>query len=67
MASVSDRSLMPCGGLAFLDNILRGAKLAELPMERLTKFKIAVYLKTARPQVITMLPSFLLRATEEIE
>jgi putative ABC transport system substrate-binding protein len=51
----------------FVDNILRGAKPADIPVEQPTKFDLIINLNTAKALGLTMPESFLLRADEIIE
>jgi putative tryptophan/tyrosine transport system substrate-binding protein len=51
----------------FVDKILRGAKVAEMPVEQPTKFDLVVNLSTADALGLTLPTTFLARADELIE
>jgi putative ABC transport system substrate-binding protein len=51
----------------YVDRLLRGAKVSELPIERPTKFELIVNVKAAKEIGLTLPPLLLARADEVIE
>jgi putative tryptophan/tyrosine transport system substrate-binding protein len=80
--SIGDKEFAHAGGLIghevslievwrrtayFVDRILKGARPAELPVERIRKFEVVLNLKTAKALRVTLAPQAVAQATEVIQ
>jgi putative ABC transport system substrate-binding protein len=67
MSYGSDQMELIRGAASYIDRILRGAKIADLPVQYPTRFRLVVNLKAAKAIGLTMPETLIGRADEVIE
>jgi putative ABC transport system substrate-binding protein len=67
MTYSADRDDIFRGAAAYVDRLLRGAKVGDLPVQYPTRFRLVINLKTAKSLGLDVPASILLRADEVIE
>jgi putative tryptophan/tyrosine transport system substrate-binding protein len=67
MSYSADRGELIRGIATYVDRLLRGAKVADLPVQYPTKFHLILNLKTAKTLGLTVPPTMLASADEVIE
>ena len=67
MSYAGSRSDMNRQMAVYVAKVLKGAKPANLPVERPTKFELVINLKTAKAIGVTVPPALVFRADQVIE
>lgn len=67
MAYSFDRTVLAAQAAEYVDRILRGARVGDLPVQAPRRFVLAINLKTAGAMRLTVPPDLLAEATEVIE
>ena len=67
MTYMADFSALYAGAASITDRILKGAKLADIPVEQPTRFELTVNLKSAKALGLSVPASLLVRANNLIE
>jgi putative ABC transport system substrate-binding protein len=67
MSYAPDGSTLFREAAVYVDELLRGAKPSDLPIEQPTKFQLVINLKTAKALGLTIPPWLLQRADQVIE
>ena len=67
MSYFSDQTGIARGAASYIDRVLRGAKISDLPVQYATKFRLVINLKAAKAIGLTMPETLIGRADEVIE
>ena len=63
----SDRVDLSRRAAAFVDKVLRGTKVGDIPFEQPTKFELVINMRTAKALGLTIPPAVLLRSDRVID
>ena len=67
MSHAPDQLELTRRSVVYIDNILKGSKPADLPVEQASQYQLVINLKTAKMLGLTVPPTLLARADEVIE